>query len=316
MSFIKSITDQLIDLIVTLFRRGFRNTKIQQWQITGKIYSIVMRIRTNFSENKDYLVDFRGAKFFCESGDITILPTLISGEYEKYEIRRLLEFARMGEKNFKLIDVGANIGIYSVLFSKEMNRDSNSQYFSDKQISKKERAESCIVFAFEPDPRNLDRLYRNIQLNIEAPELIFVSELGISDRQGRSKFNSSKYGGTSGIDTLKFDTYIEIAVITIDKFCEDVIGPKENLILKIDVEGHESAVLRGALRVIKVNQPVIFVEVSPHSSNLELDLMDEILVFYNRAEYVSGNKTQYFEGLTSNQLQDFKSYGNLILYSE
>jgi len=88
------------------------------------------------------------------------------------------------------------------------------------------------------------------------------------------------------------------------------------LILKIDVEGHESSVLRGALGIIRANRPIIFVEVSPHSSNLEIDLMNEILIFYNRTEFVYGNKTQYFEFLSSDQLQEFNEYGNLILYNE
>jgi FkbM family methyltransferase len=316
MSFVKAVSDELIDFMIALLRTGFRNTKIQSWRVTGKIYSLVMRIRTESKKNKDFLVVFREAKLFCESGDITILPTLISGEYENIEINRLLEFASMREKRFKLIDVGANIGIYSVLFAKEMNRDSDTQFFLEKQSGTKEELRETTVFAFEPEPRNLARLYRNIQLNIEAPELIFVSQLGISDKQGRLQFKSSKYGGTSGIDILEYDSNIEIEVTTIDKFCEDKIGSTENLILKIDVEGHESSVLRGALGIIRANRPIIFVEVSPHSSNLEIDLMNEILIFYNRAEFVYGNKTQYFEFISSDQLQEFNEYGNLILYNE
>jgi hypothetical protein len=99
MSLIKKFSDQLIDLMIKLLRRCFRNTKIQHWQLTEKLYSMIMGVRTNSKKNKDYLVDFRGGKFFFESGDITILPTLISGEYEKIEINRLLDFANMKEKN-------------------------------------------------------------------------------------------------------------------------------------------------------------------------------------------------------------------------
>jgi hypothetical protein len=134
----KLAANHLIDLVISILRRSFRNTKVHSYEITAKIYSLIMAVRTDSKQNKDYLVDFMGAKFLCESGDITILPTLISGEYEKYEVTRLLEFANMREKNFKLIDVGANIGIYSILFSKEVNRVSHTQNFSEQQGSNKE----------------------------------------------------------------------------------------------------------------------------------------------------------------------------------
>jgi hypothetical protein len=148
-----------------------------------------------------------------------------------------------------------------------------------------------------------------------SPELIFVSEIGVSDKRERLKFNLSKFGGTSGIGSSDKQSDIEIEVDTLDNFCKNLISPQENLILKIDVEGHESAVLRGALETIKANRPVVFIEVFPNSSNLELDLMKEILMLYSRAEFVSGTKTQYFKSLTVDQLQGFRKYGNLILHN-
>jgi FkbM family methyltransferase len=229
----------------------------------------------------------------------------------------------MKEKNFKLIDVGANVGIYSVIFAKEVQKISMAELLpngpdhknrADKEVSKKKGG--AVVFAFEPDPRNLSRFYRNIALNIDRPELIFVSEFGISDEKKRSKFNLSKFGGTSGIESYGKEPNFEIEVDTLDRFCTGLISPQENLILKVDVEGHESAVLRGALNTLKANRPIVFIEVFPQSSNLDFDLMDEILLLYTHAEYVSGSKTQCFKDLNSNQLRSFKKYGNLILYNK
>jgi hypothetical protein len=140
--------------------------------------------------------------------------------------------------------------------------------------------------------------------------------VGVSDSVGKLQFKLSKYGGTSRIENSQNQVGIEIDVTTLDKFCIDFVGSDEDFILKIDTEGHESSVLRGAMRFIKANLPVIFVEVFPNSSNLDLELMGEILRMYNRVEYISGDTTLRFDSLVTSQLESFKKYGNLIIYNE
>jgi FkbM family methyltransferase len=299
----------ICDAVVSISRRLFRNTRVQEWVITEKVYSYVMSIRTGSAGSEDFLVDFRGSQFYFEPGDITILPTLISGEYEKQEIKRLLDFAQKDDKNYKLIDVGANIGLYSIIFAKEIIQ---------KKSFKRNHSNVTepLVFAFEPDPRNLTRLYRNVELNLKSRDPFAIFEVGVSDSVGKLEFNLSKYGGTSRIESSQNQTGIEIEVTTLDKFWVDFIPPDEDIILKIDTEGHESSVLRGGMSFVKTNLPVIFLEIFPNSSNLDLELMEEILNMYNRFEYISGDTTLHFHSLVASQLQSFKKYGNLIIYKE
>jgi len=82
----------------------------------------------------------------------------LNGEYEPVETKLILELVKPGAA---ILDIGANIGYYSLLFAKLTGP-------------------SGQVFAFEPDPYSYDLLQQNILEN--GYTNIFAFQLGVSDQ--------------------------------------------------------------------------------------------------------------------------------------
>jgi len=151
------------------------------------------------------------------------------GSYEAAKQRKIIEFIRPGMVCW---DLGANVGFYTLLLAELVGRTGR-------------------VFAFEPFPRNVEQLRRHVNINKYQNVQIFPCALGNLD--GETAFdpglNASTGhladGGPLKVSCSKADTLLAAG---------DVQAPD---VIKIDVEGAEAAVLRGAPRVMG-RHPVIF----------------------------------------------------------
>jgi FkbM family methyltransferase len=127
------------------------------------------------------------------------------------------------------VDVGAQVGLYALTFSRAVGA-------------------SGKVVAFEPDPRNRERLAANLQLNPFAGNVEIVPR-ALSDRSGDATlYRSSDTGHNSMRASVATESRVdEIAIeaVTLDEYCRQHALERIRLI-KIDVEGHEAAVLAGA----------------------------------------------------------------------
>lgn len=164
-------------------------------------------------------------------------------EYE--EMSFLLHYARMSGV---FVDCGANIGIYSLLLGKICQKG----------------------FAIEPSTDTYEILERNLQIN--DLDNVMSCQIGVGDKAGTLYF-------TKGLDAVNhivedFSTVDceQISVDTLDAICaeeKDLIS-----IIKIDVEGHEREVLRGALEIF--SNPLLNVVIMETFGSPELtDFMRE-----------------------------------------
>lgn len=141
------------------------------------------------------------------------------------------------------IDVGANKGSFTFSLARSVPNGA--------------------VFAFEPQPvlaEYLKVVTRSAQL-----ANVIVEGVGLSDRAGVMKLSIPGDGGPSPGATLESrptweqSCGLDVPITTLDEYFKDErrrIGA-----IKIDVEGHEMAVLRGGEKVIRVNQPTIVCEI-------------------------------------------------------
>ena len=171
----------------------------------------------------------------------------------------LLMFTKFVKKNFldglTYVDVGAHEGRYinAVLEN------------TDTEFTK--------IHAYEANP-SLCRVLRN-----RFP-VVSVANLAIADQVGRVKFNVCNYDGLSALTVRSKGlplgaTYEEIEVLssTLDNlFANDT---KIDLI-KIDVEGAEFEVLKGAVEIIRRNHPIILVEHGPTEDTTDASLTLEL----------------------------------------
>lgn len=162
--------------------------------------------------------------------------------YEPIQPFLILEMARAAQSNV-FIDIGANIGLYSVFLS---SLDSISR-----------------VIAFEASPDT----FREMSLVFESNELGGKAEsynLAVSDCSDLLQFGIiSEYSGANSIIATtihgsdKFRHTIPVRAVRLD----DILCLRDKrLCLKIDVEGHEEAVLVGARSTLESNRCIIQIE--------------------------------------------------------
>ena len=137
-------------------------------------------------------------------------------------------FSRFADRNADAFDVGSHIGYYAAYLAPLVRH----------------------VYAFEPDQRNLPALRVNAALSSK----ITVVEKAVSDRSGTVCFAETAQSERSGVS----QDGREVPAITVDDFAAET-GARPTLI-KIDVEGHDLAVVRGAKRVMAEMQPLILAE--------------------------------------------------------
>jgi len=135
-------------------------------------------------------------------------------------------------------DIGANVGAYSLL------------------IGKRFRGE-VKVYAFEPSFSTFAQLSRNVALN-GVSESVYPMYIALSDRSGLSYFNYSSLDTGTALHALETDGDAAafkavhrqpILSFTLDEMVERFKLPYPNHI-KLDVDGIEHAILRGATRAL------------------------------------------------------------------
>lgn len=168
--------------------------------------------------------------------------------FQELDVQRL--FARVVKKNFIVYDIGAYLGFYSLLSGRLAGL-------------------SGRVYAFEPLPRNVERLKFHILLN-GMQDTVFCIPKAVADKTGKALYRDldrDDYARFVDVESrednhlTKAGTIVE--TISLDEFVfrENHLAPN---LIKIDVEGGELKVLLGAQLLLKECKPVIICEL--HSS--------------------------------------------------
>jgi FkbM family methyltransferase len=141
------------------------------------------------------------------------------------------------------LDIGANIGAYSVLIATLPSMKN--------------------VYAFEPAQDTFGELIANARQNGNSGK-ITSHRVALSDKAGTVSFGvvSALSGANSIVETSihasdKFSNRIEVPAVTLD---EKVPLEDRIIVAKIDVEGHEMTMLRGAVNTLSKNKCLIQIE--------------------------------------------------------
>lgn len=137
---------------------------------------------------------------------------------DKEEIEILREMIKL-KKNTVFLDIGANIGSYSVCVM-----------------------DICDgIIAFEPHPFTSKRCKMNFLLNDMSENC--VKQLALSNQIGYINFSDN--GSSSTTNKIIKEGGIEVEMTTLDKFFESSSYSQKNFVIKMDVEGFEKEVLEG-----------------------------------------------------------------------
>lgn len=147
--------------------------------------------------------------------------------------------------NKDIIDAGAYIGDSSLAFSK---------------------LTSSNVHAFEPFTESFNKLLANIKLN-DVDNIVPV-EASLSDKIGEEKIylsGNNVQGITSDESFRHYDKSFTVETMTIDKYVQE-----NNLnvgFIKVDVEGTEQRLLKGAIETIKSQKPFLILSIYHNPSD-------------------------------------------------
>lgn len=171
----------------------------------------------------------------------SILCKYIFISFEEAEIIFLNKFLKPGNVFF---DVGANIGLFSLHASKRIGTEGR-------------------VCSFEPSPETYKRLKKNFEVN-DINNAV-AENVGLSEKKDILKFNVSNSGydawnSFANLSDVGEFNCIDVPVISLDEYIIREKISKINLI-KIDVEGWELFVLKGATNLLSSDDaPVLMIE--------------------------------------------------------
>jgi len=165
------------------------------------------------------------SKLLIEKGMTGATGNIYTGLLEFEDMAFLLHILK---NNDLFVDVGANVGVYSVLAS--VNTESN-------------------VISIEPIPSTFDKLKKNIFLN-NATDRVQLVQAGVASQNGELIFTVDNDTVNHVINETEKNVPIntvKVPVYTLDEICKS----KEPLLIKIDVEGFEWEVLNGASAILQ-----------------------------------------------------------------
>jgi FkbM family methyltransferase len=152
-------------------------------------------------------------------------------------------FRLLADPGDRCIDVGANVGVHTVRLAKIVGGDGT-------------------VIAVEPDPDVAERTRRNIMLNGLANARVINA--AASDRSGETLLYRPGVADTNRARaSLLRHPYLTGAASTVPVVTIDEIADGPITLIKVDVEGHEGAVIRGAAGTIAAHAPSIVFEYAP-----------------------------------------------------
>ena len=161
-------------------------------------------------------------KFIMGNDDIQFRWNIYIGLFE-YEDMLFFLHALRPENIF--VDVGANVGAYTILSSKVVNAKS---------------------VAFEPLPETFERLKNNINVNRIADRVV-IKNLGVADKIGSVYFTNNRgVENKVNLTNKRGSDTTNVSVTTLDS----ELSENNDLFLKIDVEGYELNVIEGAKNIL------------------------------------------------------------------
>lgn len=237
-----------------------------------KPVNVVLKVLSSFPPHARALVrerlqatgklDFKNSEILMDLSSRAEVKRLWSCKKEPDTIAWLEKHLRPDDVFF---DVGANVGAYSFVAQAIVSR-------------------RCRVFAFEPSFPTFSSLCRNIRLNGLSP-IICPLQVALTDRDGMLEFQYSDLAPGAALHSTEHDTPSAEAIyrqptlgLQLDTLVATFGLPPASL-MKIDVDGGEERVLRGARRVLSsVAMRSVLIEIVESSSSARniCSLMEEL----------------------------------------
>jgi FkbM family methyltransferase len=206
-----------------------------------------------------------GARFRVQRDELGAM--ILRGEFENRETRFVERFLKPG---MTVLDIGANQGYYTLLASQRVGTNGR-------------------VVAFEPSPREREALEFHLRLN--SCSNVSIEALALSDYEGDADLYLVK-GKETGLNSLKPPAVrqellerVRVEIRPLDNWLDEQKIERVDFV-KLDVEGAELSVLKGAAKVLGGEKaPVILIEVANIRTMPWGYKVDEIIRYLRESGY-------------------------------
>ena len=162
--------------------------------------------------------------------------------FSRYGIDKLTTLDSVRNKH--IIDAGGYVGDTALLFSS----------YTDKSIH-----------VFEASPSNMDIIRETIRLN-QLENIVPVSK-ALGEKSGTATFSLGERNSCNSLverPGYNYPNHIEVPVITLDDYVRE--NNLEVGLIKVDIEGGEQLLLKGAVETIRTQHPILLISIY-HSAN-------------------------------------------------
>jgi len=217
-------------ILLSLYKKGKNGVKILFGHGIGEFYPVKVINSFTISHLKSSFAEVQGHKMFLDS--IDTLGLSINGIYEPLETELVKKEVKKGDV---VLDIGANIGYYTLIFAKLVGEEGK-------------------VFAFEPEPTNFALLKKNVEIN--GYKNVILVQKAVSNKTGKLKlylcednlgdhriYDPHDGRKSVGIEAIRLDDYFEGRDLKID-------------FIKMDIQGAEGGAIQGMLNLLRKNKTV------------------------------------------------------------
>ncbi len=220
-----------------VIRFVYRQSQMSLWNLSKRVitHNICM---TGIPGDHIYEV-IKQTKTFYEAGALTTISHWVNGSL------RLV------------LDIGANIGNHTVFFAKVLG---------------------ASVISVEPSPRAASLLQANIKLN-GIDDRVKIIECAVGNKSGQITLvepSPTNIGASYVAENCSnCENHTIVRIQPIDEIVDELDKDKSfNIsLVKIDVEGFEQQVLKGATRIIQKHRPIIVIETHKSETFLQIRAM-------------------------------------------
>jgi len=156
--------------------------------------------------------------------------------------------------DMNVLDVGANIGYYAILEASLLNNGK--------------------VYAFEPDPRNIEMLKKNIKIN-NFSQKIKLYPYAIAEKNCIREFNLSEQTNLSSFTGKQENVgFVKVNCVKLNNFAKE----KNIDFIRMDIEEYECMAIAGMLDFLRIKQNLkLLIEVHPSTFNMgEFSFLEEL----------------------------------------
>ncbi|CAN5506995.1 hypothetical protein BH10BAC1_BH10BAC1_07680 [soil metagenome] len=255
--------------ILNLFRCFFKIKLVEKMLVKktqkksiNSIYGKILPPNYLYKKNSIRLVERDGIKYKLDLSDV-VDHFIFWG---LAEASRDTLYATI-QKGMTVLDIGANMGDTALHLSKLVG-------------------ETGVIIAFEPDEINFKRLTQNLILN--KSQNIKLHKIGLGHENTTLKLyrvNTGNQGMNRILNSPSDYPYTEVIIQKTDDFISQ--NKIENVdVIKIDVEGFEFNILKGAKRLLEKFHPKLIIELDDNNLKENGSSAKELINFLENLNYI------------------------------